>query len=463
MGLQQAPDEERGEMTIRLPYRTVAGLGLVGLLAAFTAPEARADGDAGHPDFTFGGAPVSGGTHLGDATELTPDAAYVDQFVHDEVLHYRIPREMEGSTLHVSLTTAHDGSEDMDAYSMELSTWEGEDCASTTDSGMVMETGERLRTSHIATGRAAGEEAAGLDEDEGDLCGEADELVLSIGEDWEEDDMGDRPFELLVYEEPLNEEAEEMAEEPDYSDLDWTEMGRDISGSITAEPGSDFTDVPSVEAGSTYDTTISPGEVQIFSIPLTWGEHLQAEAYFPDTGVVDSVDSVALAVLDPLRGLHDGEYESPSFGDTTELRTASDPVNWSNRYDSWSSSALAGEYYLVVTADEAGSDEDEDADLDYLLTVQTYDWEDDTAAPAYAGGLTDAQPPFGPQNAVAAAEAAEEEERAQMTALERVRSMGESTGLVMSMGAFALLLMATGSLFMVRAIRQHQRNNPPRY
>ena len=118
---------------------------------------------------------------------------------------------------------------------------------------------------------------------------------------------------------------------------------------------------------------------------------------------------------------------------------------------------------VLRMSDEAGSDEDEDADLDYLLTVQTYDWEDDTAAPAYAGGLTDAQPPFGPQNAVAAAEAAEEEERAQMTALERVRSMGESTGLVMSMGAFALLLMATGSLFMVRAIRQHQRNNPPRY
>lgn len=461
MGPQQIPDEERGEMTIRFPCRTVAGVGLIGLLAAFSAPEAHADDGTDHAGFTLGGTPVSGGTNLGDATELTPNAAYVDEFVHDQVLYYRIPREMEGSTLHVSLTTPHDGSEDMDVYSMALGTWDGEDCASTTDSGMVTETGERLRTSHISTGVAAGEAAEDLDEDEGDLCGEADELVLAVGEDWDEDDMGDRPFELLIYEEPSNEEAEEMAEEPSYSDLDWTEMGRDISGSIAAEPGNDFTDVPSLEAGSTYDTTITPGEVQIYSIPMQWGEYLQAEAYFPDTGAVDSVDNVSLAVMNPLRGLHDGEYESLSFGDTTELRTASDPVNWSNRYDSWASSTLAGEYYLVVTADGAGSSEDEEAELDYLLTLQTYDWEDaDTAAPAYADGLTDAQPPFGPQNEVAAAEAAEEEERAQMTALERVRSMGESTGLVMSMGAFALLMMATGSLFMVRAIRQHQRNNP---
>ncbi|MCT4574283.1 hypothetical protein N3930_45965, partial [Bacillus thuringiensis] len=81
----------------------------------------------------------------------------------------------------------------MDVYSMTLGTWDGEDCASTTDSGMVTETGERLRTSHISTGVAAVEAAEDLDEDEGDLCGEADELVLAVGEDWDEDDMGDRP------------------------------------------------------------------------------------------------------------------------------------------------------------------------------------------------------------------------------------------------------------------------------
>lgn len=457
MDLQQVPDEERGEMTIRFPYRTVAGLGLVGLMAAVTAPEARADGDAGHPDFTLGGTPVTGGTHLGDALELSPGAAYTDEFVGDDLRYYRIPREMDGSTLHVSLTTGHDGDEEMDAYSIELSTWDGEDCASTTNSGPVPETRGQLRTSHIASGTTTD-----LDDDEEDLCGQADELVLSVGEDWEEDDLDGQPFELLIYEEPAAEDAEGSDEEPDYSDLEWTEMGRNISGSVTAEPGSDFTDVPSVEAGSTYEASISPGELQIFSIPLTWGQHLQAEAYFPDTGVVDSVDSVSLAVLDPMRGLHEGEYEPLSFGDTTELRTSTDPVNWHNRYDSWSSSTLAGEYYLVVAADDASSSTEEDTALDYLLTLETYEWEDpETAAPTYVDGGADAQPPFGPNNEVAAVEAAEEEERAQMTVLERVRSMGESTGLVLSIGAFALLMMATGSLFMVRAIRQHQRNRPP--
>ena len=140
MDLRQVPDQERGEMTIRFPYRTVAGLSLVGLLVALTAPEARADGDAGHSDVTLSGTPVSGGTHLGDALELSPGAAYTDEFVSDGELYYRIPRAMDGSTLHVSLTTDHDGGEEMDAYSIELSTWDGEDCASTTDSGTVPET-----------------------------------------------------------------------------------------------------------------------------------------------------------------------------------------------------------------------------------------------------------------------------------------------------------------------------------
>lgn len=459
MDLRQVPDQERGEMTIRFPYRTVAGLSLVGLLVALTAPEARADGDAGHSDVTLSGTPVSGGTHLGDALELSPGAAYTDEFVSDGELYYRIPRATDGSTLHVSLTTGHDGGEEMDAYSIELSTWDGEDCASTTDSGTVPETRGQLRTSHTASGTATD-----LDADEEDLCGQAEELVLSVGEGWEEDDLTGQPYELLIYEEPAAEDAEGSDEEPDYSDLEWTEMGRNISGSIAAEPGSDFTDVPSVEAGNTYDATISPGELQIFSIPLTWGGYLQAEAYFPDTGMVDSVDSVSLAVLDPVRGLHEGEYARLSFGDTAELRTTTDPVNWSNRYDSWSSATVAGEYYLVVAADDAESSTEQDAALDYLLTVETYEWEDpESAAPTYADASTDAQPPFGPQNEVAAAEAAEEEQRAQMSALERVRSLGESTGLVVSIGAFALLMMATGSLFMVRAIRQHQRNSPQRY
>lgn len=447
----QIPDEERGEMTIRFPYRTVAGVGLAGLLAAFATPEAHADGGPAE-GFSFDGTPVTGGSNAGDALELTPGAAYTDEFT-DSTLYYRIPRELEGSTLHVSLTThAEDLQDDWEAFGISLDTWDGESCADATNSGLEIDTRERLRTTHISTGRALD-----LEEDEEDLCGQADELVLTVGPRWEEDDVAGRDFELLIHEEPAAENAAEMDDEPEY-DLSWTEIGRNVSGALDADPGSSFSTATPLEPGSTYDLSISPGEVQIFSVPLDWGQNLQAEAFFPDPGdelgeQLSDMDSVSLAVLNPMRGISEGESMPLSSRGPTQLRTMTDSVQWNNRYDSWSSPTLAGEYYLVVVADEH---EEESLPLNYLLTLETFDHPDaEAGTPVYPAGYEDSQPGFGPGEDGGSEEAGAEEE-SELTAMERVRSMGESTGLVMSLGAFALLMMATGSLVMVRAIRQNR-------
>ncbi len=449
----QIPDQERGEMTIRFPYRTVAGVGLVGLLAAFSAPEAHADGGPAEDSFSFEGTPVTGGSNAGDALELSPGAAYTDEFT-DSTLYYRIPRELEGSTLHVSLTThAEDLQDDWEAFAVSLDTWDGESCADATNSGLEMDTLERLRTTHISTGRALD-----LEEDEEDLCGEADELVLTVGPRWEEDDVAGRDFELLVHEEPAAENAAQMDDEPEY-DLSWSEIGRNVSGALDADPGPSFAGATPLEAGNTYDLSISPGEIQVFSVPLDWGQNLQAEAFFPDPGdelseQLSDMGSASLAVLNPMRGISEGDSMPLSSRSPTELRTMTDPVQWNNRYDSWSSPTLAGEYYLVVVADE--HEDGESFPIDYLLTLETFDYENGEAGtPVYPAGQEDSQPGFGPGEDEGTDEAGSEEE-AELTAVDRVRSMGESTGLVMSLGAFALLMMATGSLVMVRAIRQNR-------
>lgn len=452
---QQIPDEERAEMMIRFPYRTVAGVGLAGLLGAFSAPDVHADGGPDAGTFSFDGTPVTGGSNAGDALALSPGAAYTDQFT-DSTLYYRIPRELEGSTLHVSVSThSEDVQDDWEAFEVSLDTWEGDSCASTTNSGMEMDTRERLRISHISSGTELG-----LDPDDEDSCGEADELVLTIGPRWEDDDVAGRDFELLIHEEPAAENAEQMEEDPDYN-LSWTEIGRNAAGALDADPGSSFSSATPLEGGNTYDLSISPGEVQVFSVPLDWGQYLQAETFFPEPGQeladqLDSMGSVSLAALNPMRGIVDGEnWPVSSFGDT-EIRTATQPVQWNNRYERSSGATLAGEYYLVVVADE--HEDDESFPIDYLLTLETFDY--DGAAdgtPVYPAGYEDSRPAFGSEGDEGSADAqTEEQDRSEMTAVERVRSMGESTGIVISLGAFALLMMATGSLFMVRAIRRSQ-------
>lgn len=488
--------KEQDEMTIRTPYRTMAALAVAALIATLQTskghasptpattgeqpdsvitPVAAAEGiaafGAGESGEGFGlmGQKVTGGANAGDAAELSAGNAYVDEFT-DSTLHYRIPRGLEGSTLHVGVAVTDEAeADDFAGFEVELGTWDGDRCSSSSDFGSELDTGERLRSIHIAAGTDPEQDAGE------DPCGEQDELVLTVGPA-SEDEMAGHEFELTVYEEPQPEGA--PSEEPDYGDIDWTDIGRDVSGAVSADPGRSFAEATELSAGSTYELSLSPGEVQVYRIPLTWGERLQAEAFFPEPGdalaeqLADS-GSVSLATLSPMRSIVSGDFNSLTSSTSTELRNATAPVAWENRFDSGiAGTSLAGDYYLMMAADPL--DDGEEASLDFMLTLDTFD-DGDASAPAYPAGYENAHPDFigeggsgssqdasdGRGDAGAAedegSETAGSADSGEVTAVERIRSIGDSTGVVVSLAVFALLMLATGSLFMVRAIRQQGR------
>lgn len=489
--------KERDQMTIRTPYRTMAALGAAALIAVLQSPQGHASPApvtseeqpgsitapvAGVAPFDSGGASggldltgqeVTGGANAGDAAELSVDAVYVDEFTGAS-LHYRIPRELESSTVHVGVAVTDEaGAEDLAGFEVELGTWDGDRCSSSSDFGSELDTRERLRSVHVAAGRDPEVEAGE------DPCGEQDELVLIIGPAGEEEDLQGHEFELTVYEEPQPEDA--SAEEPDYDDLDWRDIGRDVSGAVSAEPGRSFAEATELDPGNTYDLSISPGEVQIYRVPLAWGERLQAEAFFPEPGdalsdQLSGMGSISLATLNPMRGIVSGDFDSLMSSMSTELRSATAPVAWENRFDSGAAGAtLPGDYYLMLAADP--HDDGEDVSLDFMLTLDTFD-DAGVSAPAYPAGSEDARPDFSGQGGSGGGsensgsdgageaggaegegtEAAGSGEDGELTAVERIRSIGDHTGVVLSLAAFALLILATGSLFMVRAIRQQGRD-----
>lgn len=452
-------EQEKAEMTIKAPYRAMTALGLAALVMLFSSPKLHAatapagteEGNSGSVGFALDGEPVTGGSNPGDAVELAPGGPYIDEF-GEETKHYRIPRELENSTLHVGVSTFNNDGE-TDSVNVELSTWGSDYCSDETISSNSRETRDQLRSAYL--GAAADPEA----EPGEDPCGQDDELVLTVGyaSNAEGQSLG-QPYEIVIYEEPQPENAAQMLEEPDYSGLEWTDMGRDISGATEISAGSSFDEAPALEPGTTYDVTIRPGEFQIFRVPLEWGEYLQAEAFFPEPGDTLSEElsgfgSFSIAVLNPMRGLVYGDSGSISRNSSSVYQSATDPVSWNNR-TTWGheASSVAGDYYLVMAADPL--DSGNAFPINYRLTIDTFTTEIE-GQPEYPSGLEETRPEFsGGSNEENDEEAGGTASGEEATSVERIRSLGDNSGIVASFAAFGLLLMAAGSLVLVRVARK---------
>ncbi|MDO5492928.1 MAG: VWA domain-containing protein, partial [Nesterenkonia sp.] len=322
--------------------------------------------------FTLSGEQVTGAANWGDAPTLESGTQYIDEFSED-TLHYRIPREMDRSSLHVGLTT-HNDPENSDWVEVRIETWDGDVCAQSRMVGQSMSTRNFLRTMQAT---AAYDPESTDDEDP---CTEDDELVLAVElDDFIEDPQTvDQAFELLIAEEPEAEDADSLEPAVERETHSWEDMGRDPAGAEDVVGGSSFNDAPLLEPGTTYDGDILPGETLVFRVPVEWGERLQAEAFFPQSGGalrerVQDVSTVGLTLMSPMKGVAGSDFGSLFSTMDTDLQAMTPEVRWNNRHsftEHISSSSIDGEYYLVVAADQ--TDSGDSFPVPYRLTVQTF-------------------------------------------------------------------------------------------
>lgn len=346
--------------------------------------------DRAFQPFTLVGEEVEGGANWGDAPELAPGAQYIDEFA-EEKLHYRIPREMQNSSMHVAVTT-HNSEGEADWVDAELQTWDGDRCDSDSMVGTEFSTRDFLRTAQLTAFRD-------LDNDAGDdPCAEDDELVLAVEFNGDDVDTVGQPFEITIHEEPAAADQSSLVEAIERSDIAWTDMGRDAQGAEDIVGGSSFNYAPRLDPGDTYDGEIIPGEALVFRVPVEWGETLQAEAFYAEPGdeLSDNLSgsgiSSGLSIMSPMRGIVDSEFSSIWGSMATELQAQTPEVRWNNRggQNQIEYASVAGEHYVVLVADH--HDDGKSFPIPYRLTVQTFG-EAGQGEPDYAEDGTPAPEP----------------------------------------------------------------------
>ena len=450
--------------------------------------------------FSVHGQEVSPGSNQDNAPVLEPGAQYVGEFEY-ETMYYRVPRSLENSTLHVGIATYNDQADHWERAEVELSTMgDNRTCGRDRVHRWTSEMGNMFRTGQIA----AAPEYDSESRDAG--CWEDDELLLAIhsgGRHSEGDDILGQPFELVVEEEPNPVNGEDFYSDYDSNglpwdsdDLTWNEMPRDRENEEEIIAGNSLNNAPLLEPGETYDTDILPGEIQVYRIGADWGQQVQAEAFFPepDSTLSDQLQAnytrVHIDILSPLRGSATPSRSNSGSDiadararvdrqDATTVHRFSHPVWWPNRYSTSGShpehaSTVPGEYFVVISAEPI--DDNVSFSMPYRLTVDNFDFID-SETPQYSDspaspseddgaeeGITEEDQPAddSPETAAASAEdqsddAATEEPEAEGTdepvAAEQTGFFSGTTGILVALGVFALLLMAAGGLFLARVMK----------
>ncbi len=347
--------------------------------------------------FSLHGEQVEPGTNQDNAPVLEPGAQYIGTF-EAETMYYRIPRSMENSTLHVGIATYNDLGDHYDSAEIELTTMGDNRSCARDRMGIWNTSGAHLfNTAQIS----AVPEYDSESRDAG--CWENDELLLAIhsgGRYSEGDEILGQEFELVIDEEPDPANGEDFYRDYEFNGLpwddetEWIQMERDRDSDEQIIPGSSLNNAPLLEPGTTYDTDILPGEVQVFRVEADWNEQIQAEAFFPEPDsrlgeqLSQNYTRAHVDILSPYRGsVTDSRSNSTSdYGDAeahihrqdaTTLHLYSYPVWWANRfeasYGSYSEhrASVAGEHYVVISADPL--DENTSFTIPYRLTVDTFE------------------------------------------------------------------------------------------
>lgn len=204
-------------------------------------------------------------------------------------------------------------------------------------------------------------------------CGSRENLHLRIVRT--QDGLTDRPLpiEILVRVEP----AADLDGLPDPVEEEGPTLPIPVLG--TPEPvagGHSFGDAAALTSGATYSDTLRTGEMLFYRVPMTWGQRLTylVRDTGPTTPVRDLPESVSVTVFNPVRSeiSHAGDSDSMFNGRSTVLTSSTDyPVRHRNRenYGNSTGLAVAGDFYLVVTAMPRDDVEDPETSTTIDLTV----------------------------------------------------------------------------------------------
>src|SRR5690606_2974545 len=103
-------------------------------------------------------------------------------------------------------------------------------------------------------------------------------------------------FEMVISEEPPVTNAEELPGAAPRSEWQELQPGAPV-GDIVG--GSSLNDAPRIEAGHTYSSEITRGEIVFFRVPVGYGQRLQALVEFPQpTGVFADTTSPVSDIAD---------------------------------------------------------------------------------------------------------------------------------------------------------------------
>lgn len=306
--------------------------------------------------FSAIGEPVSG-TPTADGAPTITAGDWVDELgvtEADLTKHYRVEREVPGSTLHVSasLRTASPSGETVD---VTLTAPDGAQCSY--DSAFTQLSAGKL----ISAGAAADALDAFGTPVEDDPCVTGDAVALEVATKAGAL-TGPRPLEIRVIEEPPVEDVESLPEPA--TGAEWVAPSGGGPARKTTG-GSSFLDAPLLEPGR-YKDAIVPGEVLTYQVEVDWGQQLAALVDFPTPGArlgeaIGQLDmNAGVDVYGPSRRLaRQSAAGAPAFEgflpqNGFEIAATTSPVRYLNRGGDGpeSGAALAGRYTVTVFLEE---------------------------------------------------------------------------------------------------------------
>jgi Ca-activated chloride channel family protein len=346
----------------------VAAACLLALAAPGVEPaRAQESAPGGLRTVDVGGEPVEGST---DDTRPTPLTAGLWRDVlgpggvAGDTHYFAYERAIADSSVHVAVTTSSDDP-DGESLALEVTTLDGDDCGSDSDSGSAP-----VPQSLLGVGVTAGPGEAG---DRDDPCAEAAELRFSVTHS----SPGERAVAVRVVEEaPVVGDPEELPQPPESVALD---LPSPASSPTDVEAGTAFAGAPLLEPGATVRDTVAQGEVVLYRVRLDWGQSLAVRVDVPvmDAAAEAALEfdrpAVALTLLDPFRQVVDeqaddadsaGSYdidEPARLGDTTA------PVAHLNRFAGLAAT-VPGDYWVSLAV-QPGDPAEEPYDVPVEVTV----------------------------------------------------------------------------------------------
>ena len=336
--------------------------------------------------FVVQGAAVAGAASPTDAPVITAGEWRDALPAEGEILHYRVERRLQGSTLWAGVV-AQPGLAQQQVQ-LRFLTDDGGTC------------GQHADYNGVGGGSSSRLLAVTLPSADSERCADADSLVLTVAKTrWSSGDV-DVPMQILVHEEPAVTDVDSLPESPNASRLTWesVDLGGDVQEVV---PGNTLGDAPLLEPGVYRPGGIVPGEEQIYRVSLDWGESLQVRGVFaPDDAAFDTYGHlpppVRLGVINPTGGRASTGYSVRNEYDeslnayvfpptrteqgTRYVHAKTQPVQWRNRERVTTQEvSIPGDYYVVVSQE---ADEDS-VPFDFDLEISTVG-EAGAGAPSYA-------------------------------------------------------------------------------